>query len=95
MRAEAHTKCLHTVCQCDFDSLDLGDVRRLLDDAAGESGSCGAALPCGRSGPCGAGLAYNSGPGGGDGGSSGAAPPCGSDGHWCAALLSAAALPLS
>lgn len=82
-----YTVCLHTVCQGHFDSLYFRYVRRLLDDAAGDGGSCGvtlccnngpywAALPRSSGGSCGADLSHDSGPCSG-GWSSGAAPPCG------------------
>lgn len=90
---DAHFKCLHAVCQDDFDSLDLRDMRGLLDDAAGESGPSGAALPQGRVGPCDAHPVYDIGPRNREG-LSGAAQPCGSAGHCHAALVCCAALPL-
>lgn len=37
-RVEHGVQCLPGVCQGGFDSLDLGDMRRFLDDAAGEGG---------------------------------------------------------
>lgn len=37
-RVEHGVQCLPGVCQGGFDSLDLRDVRRFLDDAAGEGG---------------------------------------------------------
>lgn len=93
LRPDAHFKCLHTVCQDHFDSLDLRDMRGLLDDAAGECGPSGAALPQSRGGPCDAHPVYDIGPRNGEG-LPGAAQPCGSTRHRHAALVCCAALTL-
>lgn len=45
-------KCLHAVCQGHINSLDFRDMGGLLDDAAGESGPRGAALPQSHVGSC-------------------------------------------
>lgn len=68
-------------------------MRGLLDDAAGESGPCGAALPQSSRGPRNAHPVYDSGSCYGEG-LSGAALPRGGDGHHNAALVPHVALPL-
>lgn len=93
LRPDAHVYCLYTVCQRHFDSLDLRDMRRLLDDATGESGPCGAALSQSRGGSCNTHPVYYSGPHYGEG-LSGAALYCGCIGNHTSALVPRAALPL-
>ena len=68
-------------------------MRGLLDDAAGESGPCGAALPQSRGGPRHTHPVYDSGPRNREGLSS-AALPRASAGHGHAALVRCAALSL-
>lgn len=56
-------KRLNPLCQCQVNSLDLRDVRGLLDDAVGDGGPYGAALPQARGGPRHTHPVYYSGPG--------------------------------
>lgn len=93
LRPDARTECLHAVCQGHINSLNLGDMRGLLDDAAGESGPHGAALPQSRSGSCDAHPVYYSGPGDREG-LSGAALARAGAGHAYDALVRCRALSL-
>lgn len=68
-------------------------MRGLLDDAAGQSGPCGAALPQSRGGSRGTLPVYDSGPRDREG-RAGAAPSRASAGHGYGALVCRAALPL-
>lgn len=69
-------------------------MRGLLDDAAGEGGPCGAALPQSRGGSRNTHPVYDSGSRYREG-LMGAALPCGSDWHHNTALVPCVALPLS
>lgn len=80
-------------CQGDFDRLNLRDMRGLLDDAAGESGTSGAALSQSRGGPCDTDPQIYIGPCNGEW-LPGVVPPCGSAGRRHNALVWSAALPL-
>lgn len=86
-------KCLHAVRQGHVNSLDLRDVRGLLDDAAGESGPRGAALPQSAGGSRDTHPVYDSGPRNRER-LSGAALTRASSGRCHAALVCCAALPL-
>lgn len=93
-RPDAQMKCLHTVCQGHVNSLDLRDMRGLLDDAAGERGPHGAALSQSRGGSCDRHPVYDRGPRNWEWLPS-AELPCANAGHGYVALVCCAALPLS
>lgn len=93
LRPDAQIKCLRTVCQGHVNSLDLSDMRGLLDYAAGEGGPHSAALPQSRGRSSDTHPFYYSGPRDREG-LSGAALSCASTGHGCAALVCCAALSL-
>lgn len=67
LRPDAHINCLNAACQGHVNSLDLGDVRGLLDNAVGQSGPHGAALPQSRGRSSDTHPVYYSGPGNGEG----------------------------
>lgn len=93
LRPDAQIKCLRTVCQGHVNSLDLSDMRGLLDYAAGEGGPHSAALPQSRGRSSDTHPVYYSGPRNREG-LSGADLSCASTGHGYAALVCCAALSL-
>lgn len=82
---DAWIKWLHAACQGHVNSLDLSDMRGLLDNAAGEGGPDSAALPQDRRRSSDTHPVYYSGPCNWEG-PSGAAGCCASTGHGQAAL---------
>lgn len=90
---DAGIKWLHAACQGHVNSLDLSDMRGLLDNAAGEGGPDSAALPQDRRRSSDTHPVYYSGPCNWEG-PSGEAGCCASTGHGRAALVCRAALSL-